>query len=299
MITVRRAVGQDVEVALRLLLQHVSDDEREEQLRTALGSAGRGELVLDDLLLAHHGHRAVGAMLTIVQPGATASIWPPETENNADDVADALTQAAISHLAAAEVVIIQSILEHDDRDGAAILARKGVKYWTDVVFMGRALDHPWPPDAHPPLEFVGYDEATHKRFVSLLEQSYQATLDCPELDGVRSPEQALAAHRASGEFSPAFWRLYRIDGVDAGILLLSPHPDQRAWELVYMGVASGFRGKGLGRQMLTNALPQLPRTDGEMVFLAVDRRNRYARETYTRLGFSEVATRALHLLLRR
>ena len=241
----------------------------------------------------------MGAILTIIQPGATGSIWPPEVLDSDDDVADALVEAAIDHLTAADVEIIQSIVDREEHAGRRILTRNGVPYLTDLVFMERRLDHNWPRDSGPSLAYICYEKGTHDRFVAMLEQSYQATLDCPELDGARTAEQALASHRAAGGVVPEFWRLYRSGGVDAGVLLLSEHPDQQAWELVYMGVAPSCRGRGLGRRMLLDALPSLPQRDSWTVFLAVDSRNRYACETYERLGFRTLATRALHLRLRR
>lgn len=299
MITVRPAVGPDVEAAVRLLMQQVPQADRQQHVANALASAAHGELVLDDLLIGYRDAEPVGAILTVIQPGQTASIWPPEVANADDEMADALVAAAVRHLEAAGVTIIQSILEPDDHSGRQLLTRNGIGYLTDLLFMERNLDHHWPQDTRPPLKSVVYSTETHDRFVALLEQTYQATLDCPELDGIRTAEQALASHQAAGRFAAETWRLYCIDGVDAGVLLLSEHPDQRAWELVYMGVGPSCRGEGLGWRMLLDALPKLPRTAADTVFLAVDCRNRYASATYERLGFSALATRALHLYLTR
>jgi len=299
MITIRPAIGPDVEIAVRLLMRHVPDADRQQQVANALASAQRGELVLDDLLIGYRDTEPVGAILTVIQPGQTASVWPPEFVNSDDELADALVAEAIRYLEAAGVTIIQSIVEPEDQAGRQLLTRNGIGYLTDLVFMERDLNHSWPQDSHPPLDSVVYNATTHDRFVALLEQTYRATLDCPELDGVRTAEQALASHRAAGRFAAETWRLYRIGGVDAGVLLLSEHPDQQAWELVYMGVGPSCRGQALGRRMLLDALPKLPRTAAATVFLAVDSRNPYASATYERLGFSVLASRALYLHLRR
>ena len=50
----------------------------------------------------------------------------------------------------------------------------------------------------------------------------------------------------SGDFDPARWKLYRVAGKDAGVLLVNAHPDQAAWEVVYVGVAHDCRGLRTG-----------------------------------------------------
>ncbi len=298
MISVNPVVDNDVEIALGFLTQHLPAAEQREQIAAALESAESGELSLDGLLLARRKDRPVGVMFTILQTEGIASLWPPEVAQGENaDVADALMQTGIERLSEAGVSIMQAIVECDEFSGRQILTRNGLPYLTDLVFMERPLNQSLPDAADPELEFVTYQDETHDRFVNLLRESYRATFDCPELDGVRTAEQALAGHRATGEFDPEFWRLFRLDGRDVGVLLISAHSAQQAWELVYMGVVPEARGVSLGRRMLTATIPRLCTENFRTIFLAVDTRNRYALNAYERLGFVTVATRALHLQL--
>jgi ribosomal protein S18 acetylase RimI-like enzyme len=105
----------------------------------------------------------------------------------------------------------------------------------------------------------------------------------------------LESHRLSGGFDPARWKIYRHDGVDAGLLLMNDHPDQNAWEVVYLGVVPSCRGLGVGRTMLQAGLSEAKLAGRDSVLLAVDRRNRYARKLYDDLGFVEMGVRAVHV----
>ncbi len=297
MVTVQPAVGDDIDIALRFLTQQLPAEEQRQQIAATLSAAAAGELSLDGLLLARRDHRPVGALLTLLQDGGCASLWPPEVAVEQDvDVADALLQSAIGRLSSANVTFIQSIVEREELEGRRLLDKNGVPYLTDLVFMERNLNLAM-PECGAELEFITYDQQTHRQFVDLLQRTYRATLDCPELDGMRTAEQALEGHRGTGTLHPEYWRLFRRDGNDVGVLLLSEHADQRAWELVYMGVAPEARGKGIGRDMLAMTLPLLPQQTSPTIFLAVDARNHYATAAYERIGFEVIATRALHLRL--
>lgn len=294
-ISVQPAVDADIETALHILVRHAPAEERDHQVAEALAASRRGDLPLEGLLLARRDNQPVGAMLTIIQPGGTAALWPPETIDGVENVvADALAQAAVELLDAQGISIAQSILEPGDTSGGQVLTRNGIPYLTDLVFMERRLAAPIPA-AKAPGEFVTYCAETHEQFARLLEETYRGTYDCPELDGLRGADEALSGHKASGEFRPKFWRLYFIDSLPAGLLLISEHPTRRAWELVYLGVAPHARGMGLGRRMLIHTLKELAQTDADTFFLAVDCRNRYAIEVYRNLGFVDVAQRALHV----
>ena len=99
----------------------------------------------------------------------------------------------------------------------------------------------------------------------------------------------------SGEFDPSRWLLFRSRQRDAGVLLLNDHPQQDAWELVYLGVAPDCRGQGIGRAMLAHGLDMARAAKRACVLLAVDCRNEYASKVYDDLGFLESDRKAVHV----
>ena len=109
------------------------------------------------------------------------------------------------------------------------------------------------------------------RLERMVEQTYVDTLDCPQLNGVRSIEEILEGYRAVGQFDPRRWLLVRDAGSDVGCLLLAEHP-RRIWELVYMGLAPAGRGRRWGLEIARHAQWLASQAGAEHLVLAVDGR---------------------------
>lgn len=123
--------------------------------------------------------------------------------------------------------------------------------------------------------------------LAALDASYENTLDCPELCGLRDTADILTSHKSTGTFDPSLWMLITLDGAPAGCVLLSRCPEQRSIELVYLGIGQRLRGKGLSKILLTYAIAKArAQTPGWSVTCAVDERNVPALRLYTGMGFS-------------
>lgn len=128
--------------------------------------------------------------------------------------------------------------------------------------------------------------------VRALERTYEGTLDCPELCGMRSTRDILASHRATGRFDPALWWLLMDESGPEGCVLLSRCPEQRSVELVYLGVSPAARGKGLMRWLFSHAIRKArPGSGGWSLTCAVDARNAPARKLYDAFGFQAFGER--------
>jgi len=283
---------------LTLFFSEVSSEEREERVVEALAAAESGELSLEGLVLAERAGRGVGAALVVSQPDGTAFVWPPVVTDalEPEEVADALLRTLAEHIDRdSQCWIAQCLVEPDRTADRNRLTRNGFPHLVDLLFLQRPLDQPLPVVTTPRFDVESFDPGGNRaRFVDVVRRSYEGSLDCPELNGRRSAEEALRSHQAAGPFQPSLWRLYRVEGRDVGVILMAPHPDQAVWELVYMGVVPEARGHGYGRAMLINALHAARAASVESVFLSVDRRNHYARALYQELGFFEVARRCVH-----
>ena len=84
---------------------------------------------------------------------------------------------------------------------------------------------------------------------------------------------------------PDQWLVFRDGGRDVGVLVFADHPEQNAWELVYMGVVAEARGRGFGREMVGIGLQSALRSGRDNLVLAVDGRNVFARRIYESFGF--------------
>lgn len=298
--------------ALSLVFRALPFEERSANVADILSNVRRGRVTLDGLLIAESEGAVVGAILYVLQQDGTAFVWPPgvSAKSEKTGIADLLLCELVARIDRAGAWIGQCFVDPWAEEDRATLARNGFRSLTDMRFLIRRFDGIEPEALlapctgeldrstleRPDPEVVTFEPQVNEgRFARLLERTYVQTRDCPELEGTRSGEQALVGHRMSGSADPQQWRLYRWLGRDAGVLLMNDHPSQDLWEVVYMGVAPEFRGKGLGRHMLLQGLHAARGAERSGVMLAVDCRNKYADEIYASLGFVETAKKSVYI----
>ncbi|OHB68445.1 MAG: hypothetical protein A2V70_11155 [Planctomycetes bacterium RBG_13_63_9] len=250
------------------------------------------------LLGAYRGGRLVGAVFSQIQPGKTALVWPPQlVPDEPRPTACGLLDATSRWLGGQEVRIAQAMLPSSatgavscgsaGNAGAdeAVLLAGGFERMADLLYL--VSEQSEFPDGAPrsPLQFESYSSANHQRLDRVVLATYEDTLDCPSLDGVRKIGDVLEGYRATGVFDPRRWLIVRHEGKDIGCLLLADHPDQENWELVYMGLVSSHRGRGWGMDIAREAQRLARRAGRRRLVLAVDAGNRPAIETYSAAGF--------------
>lgn len=133
-----------------------------------------------------------------------------------------------------------------------------------------------------------------KAIIQALERTYEGTLDCPELCGLRSTADVLDSHKSVGEFDPALWWIVMHDDQPAGCSLLNVNPPLQAAELVYFGLSQSIRGKGLASPLLRLSMAAACRSKRatiKSVLCAVDLRNTPALRLYKRAGFEQTQVR--------
>ncbi len=236
------------------------------------------------------------SLLAVPSPGRTAMVFASRCRCDADVPAvSRLIDHACGELAAWDVDLGQALLDpSENRDRHAFLGG-GFIDLAELCYFERPLSRqtPPPPPRWPPLVTIErYRDALEAELALTLEQSYEQTLDCPGLYGLRRTSDIIAGHRATGEFDPGLWTLLRIEGRPAGAVLLNPFPGQRTVELVYLGLAPWARGRGLGRELLRHGLWLLRDRRERRLTLAVDTRNAPALALYTAEGMRPVVRRA-------
>jgi ribosomal protein S18 acetylase RimI-like enzyme len=146
-----------------------------------------------------------------------------------------------------------------------------------------------------------YGPESHAAFARTIVQTYQESLDCPALNGLRDIEDVIAGHKASGggpkAFDPAWWFLLRERDAEAlAVLLLArtTSPHAAAAELVYLGLVPAARGRGIGDVVMRQALHVVSAARGETptsLALAVDGHNTRALRLYHRHGMRRVGSK--------
>src|SRR5262249_28334113 len=140
-----------------------------------------------------------------------------------------------------------------------------------------------------------YAPHSHVRFTQTILQSYQESLDCPGLNGLRDINDIIAGHRATGEFEPSNWFLLHYAHEPIGVLLLSRAQRTEVVELVYLGLVRAHRGRGAGDILMRRAAAVTARSRHGRLSLAVDAGNLPALKLYWRHGL-QVVGRKLAML---
>lgn len=228
----------------------------------------------------------------------------PGGEVTAQAERSACVRATCDFLAAnkaLEVQVAQGLPDPKEHWSVRALLDSGFITVGHLSYMRRPIGDRTGMPATPPVwpEGVEVVPLTHldpkswdETLVAALNRTYLATLDCPELCGMRTTEDILASHKATGVFDPALWWVFLRQGEAHGCLLLTRCPEQRTLELVYLGISPELRGRGLSHAALAmGILSARPSCVGWNVACAVDLRNVPALKVYGRLGFRSFSER--------
>lgn len=193
------------------------------------------------------------------------------------------------------VRLAQALLEEEERAAKAALVAAGFVGVGSLAYMRRPTPRAgeFAPQAAWP-DGIGirtYRPGDDTAIIAAMDRSYERTLDCPELCGLRDTRDVFESHRATGQWNPKLWWMVERSGRVEGVLLFNPCPEQGSIELVYLGLAPALRGTGLARPLLEHGLAALAPQRERFVTCAVDERNTPARKLYARMGFADFARR--------
>ena len=206
------------------------------------------------------------------QAGSTASITGPWC--NSDEAARASDRSG-SHSSARARSACPSADRAGSRRGAVMLECSGFQHAADLldlVSLKKFVSRCCAPNSSISLE--RYEGPQKERLVRLVERTYQDTLDCPTLNGVRSIADVVEGYRSIGRRCVGLaGRSLPDKSQDVGCLLLAEHPAHSNLEVVYVGVTPEHRGHGFG-VALTRDAQWIARERGlDRVVLAVDAAN--------------------------
>lgn len=214
---------------------------------------------------------------------ASRAVVPARTE-----AIGRVVDAAVASLQEADVDLAQALLDPATPDEESIFLAGGFRRLAELDYLERPVPRfgsvP-PPDLPSDVMVEPWQSTERARLIDLLTRTYENTLDCPGLAGLRRSADILDGHLASGTPLRDGWHILRVAGADAGALLLNRSSDGTTIELVYLGLTPEARGRGLGRALLTFGLAGLDDDPARTVVLAVDRANLPAVGLYRRAGF--------------
>jgi len=254
-------------------------------------------------IVAVDGSTVCGACLYLLTAGRGATVLMPvlsarRSIADPEQVRRDLIRRAAETCRDAGAVLIQALIEESpEQVGGRRFLDAGFQFLAALDYLELKVKRAatMPLDTH--WDHECYRPETEQQFARLIPETYEGSLDCPVLDGVRAPEDILASHKACGVFTPEGWVLVRSKGEPAGLVLVNRLAERPVCELVYMGVAPRFRGRGLGTWLVAKAVDTARRLNCRTLTVAVDAGNAPACRLYEKAGFAAVGRRHAYYFL--
>ena len=283
--------------SLALVLCELAPSLRREIAGGLLNVEDPADLAHESLFIARRGSKVCGAAWGQRQSGNVAVFWPPQLNAGEDQrTAVQLAERVVADLDETSVEMTQVFLADGSPATIDVLRQVGFRLLADLLYMS-CESHTFPIAEREPceLEFVPYEGTERGRLMRLITETYEGTMDCAALNGVRDIDDVVNGYQATGVFRRENWLFVRDAGRDVGVLLLADHPKGRHWELMYMGLVPEARGRGWGGQIARYAQWLARGANVERIVVAVDAANEPAVTMYRNSGFATWDRRAVYV----
>lgn len=245
-------------------------------------------MALDNFWVAQRDGALEAAALVVECIGRTAMIFfSPVVAAGDLPMISRLVRTACRAQSPQRATLIQALLDPPQALERQALERAGMTYLAHLSYMQCRTDRRLTPlDLDPPLQVVHYSPQARPLFAQAVLASYEDTLDCPGLLGLREVEDVLDGHMATGRFQAPLWFALRHGEEPAGVMLINLAAAAGAAEMVYLGLARRWRGRGLAKRLLRHGLGAARQHGATSMVLAVDERNEPALRLYRSMRFS-------------
>lgn len=296
MSVIRAVNSQEIRTAIGVLLDqpNIGSGELHRQIDALLRYASQHHLSLDQCLVSETAGRIEAACLCVDSPGRASSVFIPNhlpDDRRADQVVELLKES-VRRASGRRVRLLQALVTPEAQSEQALYRRAGFSHLTQLIYLERDVASPVSRvPAAPAVTWEAYAPRLHPEFARVVQSTYEGSLDCAALNGVRDIDDTLASHRATGEFDARNWLLARHGKEAWGAILMARIPERAALEVVYMGVVPYARKRGVGVALLRRAIEAARAQGCAVVTLTVDESNAPARRLYGLFGFQETSRR--------
>jgi mycothiol synthase len=232
------------------------------------------------------------AVLVVMNKGATATILATEPTSGVHvNTVHSLIEESIEGLKGSGCSIAQAVLPVDAEPFARAYSKAGFECLATLKYMERKRSSKLNVNHKCEAKFIPMTNQPDATLGSILLDTYEGSLDCPRIHGLRNIADIIQGHRGMAHYDPSLWSLAEVHGNIVGSLLLNAVPESNCMELAYLGVAPAARGSGLGDAFVQRAIEQSNRRGFSKITLAVDGDNLPAINLYSRWGFGETGRR--------
>lgn len=262
-----------------------------------LAAEKQGKVSFDGLLTATRGNRVVSSVWCLSQPGKIGTVWGPGIlSEESDSTADLLVQQAIQFAKQRDCHLLQSLVGQENPNAGNLLGASGFRSITLLSHLEALTEDIQAEPPHGDLTFRRCDDFRSEGFRSLVAQTYENSLDCPELDGMRDVDDVLEGYHATSHGSSYNWYTLESGSEAIGVIITAHHAEPQQLELIYFGLTPRFRQLGLGSEMIRFVLQLAQFLGCRSTITGVDQRNTPAMALYRRFGFQQNDVKQLFLL---
>jgi mycothiol synthase len=268
--------------------------------RRFLSTAREHGIDLEHFWMSTDKDESVARQACLVVPGAgrTAMVFisTPADPEQVAEIAKLLEHAGAG---APHPLLAQALIDAHDTSCRTAFEQAGYAHLASLLYMRRRwVDVPLDEEVlrlPTGVEMFHVEHSGDDDLARALEASYEKTLDCPSLHGMRDIRDVIESHRQTGEYNPDLWWVIHEESVPLGALLLNPHQDQEGVELVYLGLSPRLRGRGIASAVFHRGLEAISTHHNRTMACAVDANNEPARSFYARFGFETFQTREAYI----
>lgn len=250
---------------------------------------------------ARKGRTCAGSAMVIENPGRTGMLFHTSVGAEGADAESLVrvVRAICRDALHGGLSMVQVLLDPDAGGDVEMLETAGMVRLARLVYLELDLGKAPPFEADPSLTWRSYGQFADPELCELIRRTYEGSLDCPPLAGVREVEDVLVGHKTSGTFRPRAWWIAERNGDPAGCILVNDSLSGRTAEIVYVGTAPEHRGHGIGRTMIRRAAAEGRQRGLETMTLAVDADNYHAVRLYKAEGYGRKDIRLAYVMRRR
>ena len=264
------------------------------QVAEFLGILAKREVSISELWVVDDRGKLLWSLLPMPSPGRTLLLLgaPPRFAGRNQQAISDCIDATCGAYSSRDLHLAQTLLDPNEALAMAAYQRAGFRRMAELIYLQRTVRRPPTPDPLPAgWTLETYTAANHADFTTALLRSYEDSLDCPQLNGVRPIEDVITGHKSTGEFDASDWLLLRHGTDPLGVLLMSRTSAGDGMEVVYIGLAPPARGLGLGDRLMQIAIRRVTDRKLTRLSLAVDAGNAPALAMYYRHGLSRVTSK--------
>lgn len=296
----------DLEAAVRWIHADAGTAELEllvaEASQRFSASERKHKISLTPVTTWHDGQRMAGSYFKLLS-GNVATLGGARAEPGWEQAATDLIIRQIDRFSGLGLPQIQAIVRADDVPTAELVQRAGMTLLSEIEHLWLDVLASYSLAASASSEATSWQSARESSqpgamrwwpanvlddfsLAQFIDKTFVDTLDCPALNGRRTPEEVLAGFLdGRSPRDPSLqWELLNVADEFVGCLLLQAH-DNALMELVYMGLVPEARGRGLGKAMVARAIQAAHRSACSTLVVAVDRDNWPALNVYCDWGF--------------